>query len=73
MTKLDLVLARIRKLPLEQQEALAEEIAFRLDHQGKASAFTDDEWAEIEPTLDDDKEEIPHAQVVAELRAKFPG
>lgn len=71
MTKLDLVLARIRKLPPEQQEALAVEIEYRLDNVGQRSFFTDEEWAEIEPTLYEDKEEIPHAQVVAEMRAKY--
>jgi hypothetical protein len=73
MTKLDLVLARIRKLPPERQEALAEEIAFRLDTETQGSAFTDEEWAKFEPTLDEDNEEIPHEQVAAELRAKYPG
>lgn len=72
MTKLDLVLAKIRELPLERQEALAEEIDFRLQAEAQDSAFTDEEWAEIEPTLDEDNAEIPHEQVVAELRAKFP-
>jgi hypothetical protein len=71
VTKLDLVLARIRKLPPEQQEALAEQIEFALDSQGGGSLLTDEEWAEIEPTLDDDQAEIPHAQIVAEMRAKY--
>ena len=71
MTKLDLVLARIRKLPPEQQEAFAGQIEFALENQNGASVLTDEEWAKIEPTLDDDQEEIPHAQVVAEMRAKF--
>lgn len=71
MTKLDLVLARIRQLPPEQQEAFAAEIEYALDHRGAESVLTDEEWAEIEPTLDEDQEEIPHAQVVAEMRAKY--
>lgn len=71
MTKLDLVLARIRQLPPEQQEALAAEIEYRLDNAGKRSFFTDEEWADIELTLYEDEEEIPHGQVVAEMRAKF--
>ena len=73
MTKLDLVLARIRKLPPEQQEALAQEIEYRLDHGSKGSVFTDEDWAEIEPTLDEDDAEIPHERIVAEFRAKYPG
>lgn len=71
MTKFDLVLARLRGLSPEQQEAFAEQIEFALDNQGNGSLLTDDEWAEIEPTLDDDQEEFPHAQVVAEMRAKY--
>ena len=71
MTKLDLVLARIRKLPQDQQDAFAEQIEFALDSRGEGSLLTDQEWAEIEPTLDDDKGEISHHQVVAEMRAKY--
>jgi hypothetical protein len=73
VTKLDLVLARIRKLPPERQEALAKEIAFRLDSEEQGSAFTDEEWAEIEASMDESGEDIPHDQVVAEMQAKFPG
>ncbi len=73
MTKLDLVLARIRQLPPEEQEALAAEIELRLDNASEVSALTDEEWAEIEATMDEDGEDIPHEQVVAEFRARFPG
>jgi hypothetical protein len=73
MTKLDLVLARIRKLPPEQQEAIAAEIDLRLDHEAGGSAFSDEEWAQIEATMDNDGTTIPHEQIVAEVRAKFPG
>jgi hypothetical protein len=73
MTKLDLVLARIRKLPPEEQDALAAEIELRLDNAGSGSAFTDEEWAEIEATMDESGETIPHEDVVAEMRAKYPG
>lgn len=73
MTKLDLVLARIRKLPVEEQEALAAEIELRLDNGGSDSAFTDEEWAEIEATMDESGETHSHADVVAEMRAKYPG
>jgi hypothetical protein len=69
VTKLDLVLARIRKP--ERQEALAVEIDFWLDGEERGSLLT--EWAAIEPTLDQDDKEIPHEQVVAEFRAKYPG
>lgn len=70
MTKLDLVLARIRKLPPERREALAAEIDFRLDSEEGGSVFTDEEWALIAPTLDEDQEEIAHEQVVAEFASK---
>lgn len=73
MTKLDLVLARLRQLPPDRQEALAVEIDFWLESEARGSAFTDEQWAEIELTFDDDREEIPHEQVVAEMRAKYPG
>jgi len=73
MTKLDLVFERIRQLPPEEQEALAFEIELRLDNAGSESALTDEEWAEIEATLDEDGEEIPHEQVMEELRRRFPG
>lgn len=73
MTKLDLVLARIRKLPPERQEAIAEEIDFRLDCEQEGSLLTDEEWAQIETTLDEDQEEIPHEEIVAEFQKKYPG
>jgi hypothetical protein len=73
MTKLDLLLERIRKLPPERQDAFVAEIELRLENEGEGSVFTDEEWAAIEPTLEEDGEEIPHEQVVAEMRAKFPG
>ncbi|HYD89082.1 MAG TPA: hypothetical protein VEA80_16515 [Vitreimonas sp.] len=73
MTKLDLVFARIRKLPAEEQQALAAEIELRLDNLVSGSAFTDEEWAEIEATMDESGETRSHADVVAEMRAKYPG
>jgi hypothetical protein len=73
MTKLDLVFERIRQLSPERQEALAAEIELRLDNGGEGSFFTDEEWAEIEGTMEEDGETIPHEQVIAEMRAKSPG
>jgi hypothetical protein len=73
MTKLDLVLARIRQLPPDRQDALAAEIEFRLDHGSDESVFSDDEWAAIEASMEEGGELIPHEQVVAEMRSKFPG
>lgn len=72
MTKLDLVLARLSKLPPERQELIVGQIEFLIENQeGGASLLSDEEWAEIEPTLDEDQEEISHEQVAAEMRAKF--
>ena len=73
MTKLDLVLARLRKLPLERQEEIAREIDYRLDREEQNSVFTDAEWAEIEATMNDGGDDIPHEGVVAEMRSRFPG
>jgi hypothetical protein len=73
MTKLDLALARIKKLPPERQEAVAVQIDWLLDEEERGgSLLSDEEWAEIEKTLDDDREKIPHEKIVAEFRAKYP-
>jgi hypothetical protein len=72
MTKLDLVLDRVRRLPPERQEAMAVQLAFLLDGEERESLLTDEQWSEIEPTLDEDDQEIPHEQIVTELRAKYP-
>lgn len=70
MTKLD-VLSRIKDLPLQRQEWIAVEIEFLLDDLSE-SALTDDQWRKVEAGLaNEDAEEIPHAQVVRETRAKF--
>ena len=69
MTKLDLVLARIRQLPPEQQEALAAEIEYALNSQGLESQLTDAQWAEVEGALVDDSEPVStHEDVFARLR-----
>ena len=69
MTKLDLVLERIRKLSPERQEAIAEEIDFRLDHEEEGSLLTDEQWAEVEAALADDSEPTSsHEEVFARLR-----
>jgi hypothetical protein len=72
MTKLERVMERIRQLPPEEQETLAAEIEFRLEQEERGSVLTDEQWAEIEPTLDDDDEEIPHEKVMADIRAQHP-
>ena len=73
MTKFDLLLARIRKLPPERQDAFAQEMDFWLECEERGSALTDEQWAEIEATMDEGGETIPHEQAFAELRTKYPG
>lgn len=70
MTKLDLVLARIRQLPPEQQEAFAEQIEFALDSQtAGGSLLTEAQWAEVEAALADESETVStHEDVFARLR-----
>lgn len=71
MTKLDRVLARIKELPPERQEWVAVEIEFLLDDLSE-SALSEEQWTEVEAGLArEDADEIPHAQVVRETRAKF--
>jgi hypothetical protein len=41
-----------------------------LDDAEQGSLLTDEEWSAIEPTLDLDSDEIPHAQMVAEFGGK---
>ncbi len=71
MTKLDLVLARIRKLPPEQQEAVAEEIDFFLEAvEQPGGALTDAQWAEVKAALaDQDEPTLSHDDVFARLEA----
>lgn len=71
MAELTQLIERVRALPDDQQNQiveLVEEALAQLD--GAGSLFSDEDWAAIRPTLDEDGEEIPHEQVVAELRAK---
>lgn len=72
MTKLDLVLARIKQLSVEQQEIIAAEIQFMLDHHDGGSLLTDEQWAEVEAELKNpDQAPIPHEDIVAEFEQKY--
>ena len=73
MTKLDLLLSRILKLPPERQEAVAVYLDLVLQGEESGSVFTDEEWAEIEPTLDEGGAAKPHEEFAAEIRSKYPG
>ncbi len=71
MTKLDLVLARIRKLPPERQEAIAEEIEFALDSAEQGSILTDAQWAQVEAAMANTNEPVTtHEDVFARLEAE---
>lgn len=67
MTKFDLLLARIEALPPKRQEAVAVYIDLLLQGEESGSVLTDEEWAAIEPTLDEDDQEIAHETVAANL------
>ena len=72
MTKLDLVVERIRQLPPDRQEAMAVEMEFLLRDEGSGNLLTDEQWAEVQSELDDPNPElIPHEQVVTEFEKKF--
>lgn len=70
MTKLDLLLDRIRKLPTERQEAVAVQIDLLLDdEEGADSLLTNEQWAEVEAALADEAEPVStHEEVFARLR-----
>lgn len=70
MTKFDLLLDRIRKLPAERQEAVATQIDLLLDDEEEGgSLLTDEQWAEVEAALADESEPVStHEEVFARLR-----
>ncbi len=51
MTKLELVLERLRALPQARQEAIADEIDFIIDEGEGGSVLTDAQWAQVEAAL----------------------
>ena len=71
MTKLDLVLERVRQLPQDRQDAIAADLEILLrDEQG--SLLTDEQWAEVEAELaNPDQQYVPHDQIVAEFEKKY--
>lgn len=72
MTKLDLVLARIRQLPQEQQEHIASEIEFMLDHEPADYALTPEQEAELARRLaDPNREYVSHDDVGKYFEKKF--
>jgi hypothetical protein len=69
MTKLDLVLARIKQLPPEKQEYFAMEIEFMLDHDdGEGPFLTDEQWADLRRRAEEDQgPPISHEDIVQEF------
>lgn len=71
MTKLDLVLARIRALPKARQDAIAEEIDFIIDDGEDASVLTDAQWTQVEAALRNAGEATStHDEVFARLASE---
>lgn len=70
MTRLEAVIERLRTLPENQQEVVAEEIESLLATGG--SILSPEQWAEVEREIDeDDGVRIPHADVMARMKARF--
>lgn len=70
MSKLDLVIERVRKLPPERQEALAVQIDFLLEDETQDSILTDAQWARVETALADRGEPVStHEDVFDRLEA----
>lgn len=72
MTKLDLVLARIKELPPEQQEMIAVEIEFMLDHDLREGVLTPEQEAELDRRLaDPNKKYVSHQDVAVFFEKKY--
>ncbi|MEZ5960058.1 MAG: hypothetical protein R3C30_06470 [Hyphomonadaceae bacterium] len=72
MTKLDLVLARLKQLPADRQEALAAEIEFLLEDDGRQTVLTPEQRAELTRRLaDPNPDYAAHEDVVAAFEKKF--
>jgi|GEM_PF-1741433 len=72
MTKLDLVLARLRDLPPDRQEVIAVEIEFMLDHDTREPVLTPEQEAELARRLGDpDRKYVSHDDVAAHFEAKY--
>lgn len=70
MTKLDLVIERIRQLPQAEQDVIIAEMEFLLEH-GSESLLTDEQWAEVDAALaDKDEPSAPHDDVFSRLRSQ---
>lgn len=72
MTKIDLALARIARLPLDRQEAIAMELEYLLDgEESGESLLTDEQWAEVQRRLHDVADAtLSHQEVVRSLEGR---
>ena len=71
MTKLDMVLERVRQLPQERQEYIALEIEFMLDHNAPGGVLTPTQEAELARRLaDPDKKYVSHQDAAAYFAQK---
>jgi putative addiction module component (TIGR02574 family) len=72
MTKLDLVLARIRELPPEEQEQIAQEIELILDHGPEDYRLAPEQEAELARRLaDPNRKYVSHEQVAEYFEKKY--
>jgi hypothetical protein len=72
MTKLEIVLERIRQLPQDRQDAIAADLEILLRDEEQGSLLTDEQWAEVKAELaNPDQEYIPHEEIVAEFEKKY--
>lgn len=70
MTRIDIVIDRLRALPEAEQDMLAGEIENLLAE--PASLLTAAQWREVEAEIDtDDGVRLSHADVLARLRVRF--
>ena len=70
MSRLESVIERLRGLPAGEQDNIAAEIEAML--QGPVSLLTAAQWLEVEAELSaTDGVRIPHAEVMARMRARF--
>lgn len=71
MTKLDLVIERIRQLPQAEQDVIIADLEAALDYGGE-SPLTAEQRAELALRLGDtNKQYVPHDQVVVHFEQKF--
>lgn len=71
MTKLELVLEKIRQLPQDRQDAIAADIEILLSDE-EAAPLSDEQWAELQRRLaDPNKTYVSHDELMAEFEAKY--